>query len=81
MNEATGKWSKPSPSTMVTLFKQRSTLFLIIAFSIFIAIKFMNKLRTKEETPAPAAPPALSKEEVLMTEIPGHLERQTLIKF
>ena len=25
MNEATGKWSKPSPSTMVTLFKQRST--------------------------------------------------------
>ena len=30
----------------------------------------MNKLRTKkEETPAPTAPPAPSKEEVLLTEI------------
>ena len=51
-------------------FIQTTIDFLIIAFSIFIAIKFMNKLRTKkEETPAPAAPPAPSKEEVLLTEI------------
>ena len=51
-------------------FIQTTIDFLIIAFSIFIAIKFMNKLRTKkEETPAPTAPPAPSKEEVLLTEI------------
>ena len=68
-NEATGKMVEA-----VTLnygnFIQTTIDFLIIAFSIFIAIKFMNKLRTKkEETPAPAAPPAPSKEEVLLTEI------------
>ena len=64
MNEATGKMVEA-----VTLnygnFIQTTIDFLIIAFSIFIAIKFMNK----EETPAPTAPPAPSKEEVLLTEI------------
>ena len=62
MNEATGK--------MVEAVTLNYGNFMIIAFSIFIAIKFMNKLRTKkEETPAPTAPPAPSKEEVLLTEI------------
>ena len=69
MNEATGKMVEA-----VTLnygnFIQTTIDFLIIAFSIFIAIKFMNKLRVKkEEAPAPAAPPAPSKEEILLTEI------------
>ena len=42
--------------------------FLIVAFCIFVAIKFMNNLRTKkEEEPAPA--PAPTKEEELLTEI------------
>ena len=52
-------------------FLQTTIDFLIIAFSIFIAIKFMNKLRTKkEEAPAtPPAPPAPTKEETLLTEI------------
>ena len=48
MNEATGKMVEA-----VTLnygnFIQTTIDFLIIAFSIFIAIKFMNKLRTKKE--------------------------------
>jgi large conductance mechanosensitive channel len=44
--------------------------FLIIAFSIFLFIQAITKLsRKKEEEPAPAAPPAPSKEEVLLTEI------------
>ena len=69
MNEATGKMVEA-----VTLnygnFIQTTIDFLIIAFSIFIAIKFMNKLRFKKaEAPAPAAPPAPSKEEILLTEI------------
>ena len=42
--------------------------FLIIAFAIFCAIKLLNKLQKKKEE-APAAPPAPSKEEVLLTEI------------
>lgn len=52
-------------------FIQTTLDFLIIAFSIFMVIKFMNKLRTKkEEAPAtPPAPPAPTKEEILLTEI------------
>ena len=42
--------------------------FLIVAFAIFMAIKAMNTLKKKEEE-APAAPPAPTKEEVLLTEI------------
>lgn len=51
-------------------FIQVTIDFLIIAFSIFLLIKAINTLsRKKKEEPAPAAPPAPSKEEVLLTEI------------
>ena len=41
--------------------------FLIVAFSVFLVVKAINKLKRKEaETPAPAA---LSKQEELLTEI------------
>jgi len=42
--------------------------FIIVAFCIFILIKGLNSLKRKEEE-APAAPPAPSNEEVLLTEI------------
>lgn len=42
--------------------------FLIIAIAIFMIIKGMNSLKKKEEA-APAAPPAPTKEETLLTEI------------
>jgi large conductance mechanosensitive channel len=42
--------------------------FLIIAFSLFIVIKLINKLK-KEEPAAPAVPPAPTKTEVLLQEI------------
>lgn len=41
--------------------------FTIIAFSIFLMIKLINKLRTKEEKQAEAQKP--TKEEILLTEI------------
>jgi len=44
--------------------------FIIVAFAIFMMIKVMNNLKKKEEAaPAPAAPPAPTKEEVLLGEI------------
>jgi large conductance mechanosensitive channel len=49
-------------------FIQSIVDFLIVAFAIFIVIKAMNTLKRKKEE-APAAPPAPSKEEVLLTEI------------
>ncbi len=42
--------------------------FLIIAFAIFMVVKGINSMKRKEEE-KPAAPPAPSKEEVLLTEI------------
>jgi large conductance mechanosensitive channel len=48
--------------------------FVIIAFAIFMAIKFMNSLK-KEEEEAPAAPPEPSAEEKLLTEIRDLLKK------
>ena len=42
--------------------------FLIVAFAVFMLIKAINSLH-KKEVPAPAAPPAPTKEQVLLTEI------------
>jgi len=42
--------------------------FLIVAFVIFLVIKGINSLKRKQEE-APAAPPAPTKEEILLTEI------------
>lgn len=49
-------------------FIQNVVDFLIIAFCIFMMIKGLNKISKKKEE-APVAPPAPSKEEVLLTEI------------
>jgi large conductance mechanosensitive channel len=51
-------------------FIQTTVDFLIIAFAIFMMIKAMNSLKKKEEAPAEEpAPPAPTKEELLLTEI------------
>lgn len=53
-------------------FLQATFDFIIIAFSIFLFIRLITKLTTKkatEEPVAPPAPPVLTKEEVLLTEI------------
>ncbi len=49
-------------------FIQSTVDFIIIAFAIFMMIKWMNSLSKKEE-PAPEAPPEPSNEEKLLTEI------------
>ena len=65
-------------------FLQATFDFLIIAFSIFMFIKLITKLteKKKAETPAaPPAPPVLSKEEVLLTEIRDILQRKIITFF
>ncbi|MGZ8927474.1 MAG: large-conductance mechanosensitive channel protein MscL [Methylobacter sp.] len=49
-------------------FIQTLVDFTIIAFAIFMAIKFINKLKRKEVA-APAVIPEPSREELLLTEI------------
>lgn len=50
--------------------------FLIIAFTIFIAIKGLNKLKRQAEEPEDEAPPAPSAEETLLSEIRDILKTQ-----
>ena len=48
--------------------------FLIVAFAVFLVIKAMNAAKKKQES-APAAPPAPSNQEVLLTEIRDLLKK------
>jgi len=57
------------------VFIQNIFDFVIVAFAIFLAIKLINKLHRKKEE-EPKAPPAPSKEEVLLTEIRDLLKEQ-----
>lgn len=50
--------------------------FVIIAFVIFMMIRWMNSLRKKEEAVEEAAPPPPPKEEVLLAEIRDILAKQ-----
>lgn len=58
------------------LFIQNIVDFLIIAFSIFVALRFAMKLKKKEAEPAPEPEPAPTKEEVLLTEIRDLLKKE-----
>lgn len=49
-------------------FLQTTFDFIIVAFAIFMMVKGMNAMKKKEEA-KPAAPPAPTKEETLLTEI------------
>lgn len=55
-------------------FIQVTIDFLIVAFAIFLMVKGMNSMKKKEEA-KPAAPPAPSKEEVLLGEIRDLLKK------
>lgn len=50
------------------LFINAVVKFIIVAFVLFLVVKAVNRLK-KKEAAAPAAPPAPSREEVLLTEI------------
>ena len=56
------------------VFANTSIEFLIIAFTIFLVIKQINRLK-REAPPAPAAPPEPSNEEKLLTEIRDLLKK------
>jgi large conductance mechanosensitive channel len=57
-------------------FIQATVIFLIIAFVLFLVVRSYNKLQKVEE--APAAPPAPSPEEALLTEIRDVLKSRSL---
>lgn len=59
-----------APETAINygLFINNVIDFVIVAFCIFLIVKGINSLKKKEEA-APAADPAPSKEEILLTDI------------
>lgn len=57
-------------------FIQNVITFLLTALCLFVIVKGINALKRKKEA-APAAPPAPSKEEVLLTEIRDLLKEQS----
>ncbi len=66
-----------TPAVLLAYGKFIQTIidFTIIAFAIFIGIKAINRLKREEEA-APAAPPAPTKDQELLTEIRDLLKAQ-----
>lgn len=58
----------PAVTLKYGAFIQTVVDFLIIAFAIFMMVKWMNRMK-KQEAAAPAEPPKPSNEEVLLTQI------------
>ena len=78
LDAVTHQPTKPGVYINIGTFLNNVITFLIIAASIFIVIKLMNTLmRKKEAAPAPATPPAPTKEEILLTDIRDILKAQT----
>lgn len=67
--------TSPATTLKYGLFLNALVSFVIVAFAIFLIIKGMNALKKKEEA-APSAPPAPSKEEVLLGEIRDILKKK-----
>lgn len=78
VNDATGAVIKPEVTLNWGSWIQTVVDFLIVALCIFFMVKFINQLirRRKAEEAAPAAPPAPTKEEQLLTEIRDLLKDQ-----
>lgn len=66
LNEAVDK--TPAVALKYGVFINHIIDFVIVAFTIFLIIKGVNKLRRKSEE-APAAPAEPTKEEILLAEI------------
>lgn len=79
---AKGEVITPAVAIPYGLFLQNVLDFLLIAFSIFIAIKLLGKLKKKEEAisaPEPPQAPVPTKEELLLTEIRDLLKEKKQI--
>jgi len=80
LQEATmnGEVEVPEVAISYGLFINTIITFLIVALAIFMVVKGYNRMKErmeKKEEEAPAAPPAPSKEEVLLTEIRDLLKK------
>jgi len=62
-------YGNAEPSTLgIGVFLNSIISFVIVAFTVFLFVRTLNKFRKKQEE-APAPPPEPTKEELLLTEI------------
>ncbi|MDH5297372.1 MAG: large-conductance mechanosensitive channel protein MscL [Nitrospirota bacterium] len=71
---ADGTEAAPALVMKVGAFLQSMIDFVIIAFVIFLIVKAFNNMKKKEEA-APAAPPAPTMDQTLLTEIRDLLKK------
>jgi large conductance mechanosensitive channel len=67
--------NKPAVTLNYGNFLQVVFDFLIVAFAVFMVIKAMNAAKKRQEAAAPAAPPAPTKDQILLTEIRDLLKK------
>jgi large conductance mechanosensitive channel len=65
---------KPAVTWNYGSFIQVAIDFLIVAIAVFLLVKAINATKKKEE-PAPVAPPAPTKDQILLTEIRDLLKK------
>ena len=73
-----GEVEIPEVAISYGVFFNTIITFVIVALAIFMVVKGYNKMKAdmaKKEAEAPAAPPAPTKEEVLLTEIRDALKK------
>jgi large conductance mechanosensitive channel len=73
--DAAGAVTTPAVTVGYGLFINAIINFIIVAFAIFLLIKAVNTAH-KKPAPAPAAPPAPTKEEQLLAEIRDILKQK-----
>lgn len=69
--------SLPSVAISYGKFIQTIFDFAIIAFSLFMVVRVINKLKKKELNAAEAMPPAPTKQEILLAEIRDLLKKKS----
>ncbi len=72
---ATGKVIKEAVTLKIGNFIQTLVDFTIIAFSVFMLVKGLNRLSRKKEGEAAPPPPAVTKDQELLTEIRDLLKK------
>jgi large conductance mechanosensitive channel len=75
MDPATGNVLHEAVTLKIGNFIQTVVDFVIVAFAIFMMVKGMTNLNRKKVIEAPAAPPAPTKDQELLTEIRDLLKK------
>ena len=72
--DTAGKITTEAVNINIGMFIQTVFDFLIVAAAIFMAVRYMNKMK-KAEAAAPSAPPAPTSQEVLLIQIRDLLKK------